>query len=154
MPVVKKGSINLVIVIFLFTYCNYLEPEVVIVNRIAPEILLIDPSFNGAIWNTVLRYNQATSPQRCMPGEDNVHFKKFDAYTYCRRVTKYRLIDSLCLCDSLWISKDTNIIDATPLFFNYKTKDTYEALRTKFLVIEITEENIEQDFSVPGPYGH
>lgn len=151
---VKIRNKNLIIILFLFLGCTQLEPEIVIVNKIGEEFLIVDPSFNGAIWNTVLRYNQATSPQRCMPGKDNVHFKKYDAYSYCRKVTKYNLIDSLCMCDSSWVSNDTDIVDAIPIFFNYKTKEIYEAVWTKFLVIEITKENMEQDFSVPGPYGH
>ncbi|NLP02663.1 MAG: hypothetical protein GX089_09230 [Fibrobacter sp.] len=129
------------------------EPEVTIINRIAPEVLVQNPSFNGTVWNTVLRYGEATSPRPCMRGEGSVHFKKLDTYSYCRNQSRYSLIDSICMCDSTWVSPDTDIIDQTPIWFNYKTISATDADRGFFL-IELTEDNMEQDFSVPGPYGH
>lgn len=140
--------------LFLFScFCMFSEPEVAIINRIAPEVLVQNPSFNGTVWNTVLRYGEATSPRPCMRGEGSVHFKKLDTYSYCRNQSRYSLIDSICMCDSTWVSPDTDIIDQTPIWFNYKTISATDADRGFFL-IELTEDNMEQDFSVPGPYGH
>jgi hypothetical protein len=131
-----------------------IEPEVVIVNKIAPEVLVKNPSFNGVVVSMVLRYGEATSPQRCLRGEGRVHFQLFDAHYYCRRQSEYGLIDSICMCDSFRVSNDTDVISTTPLWFNYKTIKTTDVTYGGFEVIELTAENMEQDFSVPGPYGH
>ena len=138
----------------LFAACQMMEPEVVVVNKIAPQVLVKNPSFNGIVWNTVLRYEASTSPRRCLRGEGNVHFQKFDAHSYCRRQSEYGLIDSICMCDPAWISDDTDVISAEPVWFNYKTKKIIDAMYGGFQVIELTADDLEQDFSVPGPYGH
>jgi hypothetical protein len=131
-----------------------MEPEVAIVNNIAPEVLVRNPSFNGVVWNTVLRYGEATSPERCLGGEGNAHFQKFNAHSYCRRQSEYGLIDSICMCDSSWVSDDTDVISATPLWFNYKTMRSTDARYGSYQRIELRADDMEQDFSVPGPYGH
>lgn len=143
-----------VVASMLFCSCQMVEPEVVIVNKIAPEVLVRNPSFNGVVWNTVLRYGEATAPDRCLRGDGTVHFQKFDAHKYCRSQVEYGLIDSLCMCDSSWISHDTDVISSTPLWFNYKTIKSTDATYCGFQVIELTAEDMEQDFSVPGTYGH
>jgi hypothetical protein len=140
--------------LLFFSGCQMMEPEVVVINRIAPQILVSNPSFNGTVWNTVLRYGDATPPRRCMHGEGRVHFRKFDAHNYCRRQAEYLLIDSICMCDSSWRSDDTDVIGSEPLFFNYQTISTTDALYGSFQVIELTLDNMEQDFSAPGLYGH
>jgi hypothetical protein len=43
---------------------------------------------------------------------------------------------------------------AEPLWFNYQTVHTRTADYGEFHVFEITLAEWEQDFSVPGPYGH
>lgn len=134
--------------------CGMLEPEIVVVNNIAPQILVRNPSFNGVVWNTVLRYGEATSSQRCLQGDGRVHFQKFDAHNYCQRQGEYGLIDSMCMCDSSWLSNDTDVISETPLWFNYRTIASTETAYGSFQVIELKLEDMEQDFSVPGPYGH
>jgi hypothetical protein len=144
----------LVPALLFFSGCQMAEPEAVVINKIAPHILISDPSFNGTVWNTVLRYGDATSPRRCMRGDGQVHFKKFDAYNYCRRQSAYGLIDSICMCDSSWRSDDTDVIGSEPLFFNYQTITATDATYGSFHVIELTLDNMEQDFSAPGPYGH
>ena len=131
-----------------------MEPEVVIVNKIAPEVLVSNPSFNGALWSTVLKYDEATTPQRCLRGEGRVFFQKYNAYNYCRRRAEYGLIDSICMCDSSWLSSDTDVISGVPLWFNYKTVSTTDAGYGSFHVIELTAGDMEQDFSMAGPYGH
>jgi hypothetical protein len=144
----------MVVAFVLLSACQMMEPEVVVINKIAPEVLVRNPSFNGVVWNTVLRYGEATTPERCLRGEGNVHFQKFDAHYYCRRQSEYGLIDSICMCDSSWLSADTDVISTTPLWFNYQTKHTIDATYGGFQVIELTADDLEQDFSVPGPYGH
>jgi hypothetical protein len=134
--------------------CQMADPEVVIVNNIAEDVMVRDPSFGGTVWNTVLRYGEATTPRRCLRGDFQVHFKKIAMHDYCRMQAKYRLIDSLCMCDSSWISSDTDIVDATPNWFNYQTISSREAGYGDFLIIELTGGDMEQDFSAPGPYGH
>jgi hypothetical protein len=141
-------------VFFLFPACSLFQPEVVVVNNTAPEIMIRNPCFNGIIWNTVLKYGEATSPRRCLRGEGRVHFQKFDAYRYCRNQARYEMIDSLCMCDSSWNSNDTDLISATPLWFNYQTQSVENAQMGGFHKIELSLDNMEQDFSVPGPYGH
>ena len=141
--------------VFLISSCFYREPEVVIVNKIGEQVLIRNPSFNGTVWNTVLKYGEATSPRECLPGRDRAHFQKFDPYTYSRTQVEYDLLDSLCFCDSIEIVlKDSSVISATPLWFNYQTVSEKRASRGDFLVVEITSGNIEQDFSAAGPYGH
>jgi hypothetical protein len=101
-----------------------------------------------------LRYDQATTPARCLRGTDHVHFQTLDAHAYCRSQASYGLIDSICMCDSSWVSGDTDVISTTPLLFNYRTVSRTDVDYGDFTVIEITLDNMEQDFSVPGPYGH
>jgi hypothetical protein len=128
---------------------------VVVVNRIGEHILVRNPSFNGAVWNVVLNYDEATTPQRCLTGADKVHFKKFDPYSYCRTQVEYGLMDSLCFCDSIpGEIEDSTVVTETPLWFNYQTVSVYEVSRGDFRIFELRADEIEQDFSAPGPYGH
>lgn len=41
-----------------------------------------------------------------------------------------------------------------PVWFAYRTTAAHEAAHGDFLVIEVRADGIEQDFDVPGPYGH
>ena len=134
--------------------CQMIDPEIVVVNNIAEDVMVRDPSFGGTVWNTVIKYGEATSPRCCMRGDYRVHFKKINMHDYCRMQATYRLIDSLCMCDSSWISDDTDIISSTPNWYNYQTKSSREAGYGDFLIIELTGNDLEQDFSAPGPYGH
>ena len=59
--------------------CDLEYPEVVVENQTKDQMLVKYSSFNGCIWSTVLAYGAATSPGRCLPGDDHVHFQKFDA---------------------------------------------------------------------------
>ena len=140
----------------LLATCTSLEPEVVVVNLTAERIMLRNPSFSGAAWDVVLRYGEATPPQRCLAGSDRVHFQKFDPYGYCRTQLEYGLADPLCPCDTSRTETDTDstIITPTPIWYNYQTTSIYAADRGDFLVFEIRLADMEQDFSVPGPYGH
>lgn len=134
--------------------CEAVEPYVVIVNRTAEHVLIANLTYNGTIWNTVLAFGESSAPLSCMTGTGQVHFRKYDAYSYCRDQVQYGLIDSLCMCDSAWISVDTSVISATPIWYNYRTIEKHTTGYNDFLIVEITLEGMEQDFSAPGPYGH
>lgn len=134
--------------------CQMTDPEVVVMNDIAEDVMVRDPAFGGTVWNTVLRYGETTTPRRCMRGDFRVHFKKLSVHDYCRMQAKYRLIDSICLCDSSWISSDTDIICSVPNWYNYRTLSSQEAGFGDFLIFKLSGGDMEQDFSVPGPYGH
>lgn len=133
-------------------------PEVVVVNNTAKYILIRNLSFNGCSWNTVLAYGDATSPGRALPGEDRIHFEMFDAQAYCRDQVHDGTIAGLCFCDSAYEPADSPIdaglINEEPFWFNYQTKTAMKVDYTEFHRVEIVLDEIEQDFSVPGPYGH
>ena len=42
--------------------CDLAYPEVAVVNRTAPHVLLRDPSYNGCRWKGVLAYGESTTP--------------------------------------------------------------------------------------------
>jgi len=130
------------------------EPEVVIINRIAPEVLVRNPCINGTIWETVLKYDEASTVSTCMSGKGKVHFQSIDFYYFCREHAKFSRIDSICMCDSSWLSEDTAMFDIRPLWFNYQSISVNEISNGDFQVIELTLDDMEPDYSVPGPYGH
>jgi len=133
--------------------CDYLQPRVVVVNKTAEHILIKDPCFNGTIWNMVLAYGESTPQRQCLSGSGNVHFKKFDAFQYCRK-QKEGTIDSLCDCSDAKVIRDSGLINTTPFFFNYQTVSTIDAESNDLVIIELKLDDMEQDFSVPGPYAH
>jgi hypothetical protein len=138
--------------------CDLAYPEVVVVNRTAETILIKDPSFNGCRWNVVLAYGEATAPGRCLPGSDRVHFQKLDAADYCRDQVADGTIPGLCACDGGVGPPDGGVdpglVNPTPLWFNYQTATTRRVGYGDYQVVEITMDDWEQDFSIPGPYGH
>lgn len=115
---------GLLAVLGLLAGCQEIYPEVVVVNRTSPERVLRDPSFSGCRWSATLAYGEATTVQACLPGADRVHFEKLDTTT-----------------------------DGTT-WFPYQTQSTHVVDYGDYRVIEITADDQEQDFSVPGPYGH
>jgi hypothetical protein len=119
--------------------CDLAYPEVVIVNRTSESLLVRNPSFNGCVWNTVLAHGQATTPDRCLPGADRVHFQKLDVAAYA--------VDA----DGGGAS-DGGL--APPTWFNYQTVSVKRVDYGDFKVFEITQDDLEQDFSIPSPYGH
>lgn len=133
--------------------CDLAYPEVVVVNRTAESIQIRNLGFNGCLWNTVLRYGDATSPGRCLPGEDRVHFQKLDLAAFCRDRAEEGDIEGVCPCDHP-PEPDDDITADLPNWFNYRTIAVHRLEYGDFRVIEITLDDIEQDFSVPGPYGH
>jgi len=109
--------------------CDLAYPEVVVVNRMGAHVLVRNPSFNGCAWSLVLADGEATPPGRCLPGEDRVHFQKLDM--------------------------DQEAGTAEPAtWFNYQTISSKHVSYGSFHVFEIRLDEIEQDFSTPGPYGH
>jgi len=119
--------------------CDLAYPEVVIVNRTSEGLLVRNPSFNGCVWNAVLACGQATTPDRCLPGADRVHFQKLDVAAYA-------------VAADGGAASDGGL--APPTWFNYQTVSVKRVDYGDFRVFEITRGDMEQDFSVPGPYGH
>lgn len=116
--------------------CDLDYPEVVVVNRISPDIVIRDPGFNGCRWNVTLGYGETTVPKRCLPGEDRVHFKKLDLGDWAEGLA------------------EADAETPEPMWFNYQTITVRKADVGDFRVFEVTADDMEQDFSVPGPYGH
>jgi hypothetical protein len=108
--------------------CDLAYPEIVVLNKTRKQIVLRNISFSGCAWSTVLADGEATSPGLCLPGEDRVHFEKLDASAYA--------------------------VDAIPTWFSYQTSTVHRVGYGDFRVFELTADDMEQDFSVPGPYGH
>ena len=140
--------------VLMLVSCMFREPEVVIINRIAPEVLVRNPTINGTIWETVLKYDEASTVSACMAGSGNVHFQSIDFYYFCREHASHSRIDSICMCDTSWLSEDTAMFDIRPLWFNYQSISVNEIRNGDFLVIQLTLNDMEPDYSVPGPYGH
>jgi hypothetical protein len=120
--------------------CELDYPEVVVVNRTEDPVLLKNPSLSGCVWNVVLANGVATSPGRCLPGSDHIHFQKMDADSYCQRQTAD--------------GKDEGLESDVPVWFNYQTRTVKSIDYGRFYLFELTPDDMEQDFSVPGPYGH
>ncbi len=150
----------LVIGVVALSACEDAYPEVIVVNRTAESVLLRDPSFNGCLWNVVLAYGEATAPGRCLPGRDRVHFQRLDAAAYCREQAQDETIDGVCACGEGSeppegvAGVDPNLVNLEPTWFPYQTVARHHAGYGDFVVLEITLEGLEQDFSAPGPYGH
>ena len=88
-----------------------------------------------------------------MRGEGSVHFKSL-IHTLTAETRADTVLSTASACAIQHeVSPDTDIIDQDSIWFNYKTISATDADRGFFL-IELTEDNMEQDFSVPGPYGH
>jgi len=109
--------------------CDLVYPEIVVENQTASHVLLRNPSFNGCVWNVVLAYGESTSSGRCLPGSDHVHFQKLD-------------LDQA--------AADTG----APTWFNYQTTSVKHVGYGSFHIFEVELGDMEQDFSIPGPYGH
>ena len=120
--------------LFLASACDLAYPEVVIENRLGEKIQAKDISWGGCLWSGVLRYGETTSIDRCLPGDDRVRFKKFDAGSY-----------------EAGKSQDD---DHVPLWYNYQTATLKRADYGDFSTFVLTVDDWEQDFTVPGPFGH
>lgn len=145
--------------------CDLAYPEVAIVHAAGEQVLLRNPSFNGCVWPTVLADGEATTPKACLPGVDRVHLQKLDAAGTCREQAEDGTIEGICACGSgaggsggaageASGPSDPGLVDEAPQWFNYQTIAAHDAGYGDFLLVEIRIQDLEQDFSVPGPYGH
>jgi hypothetical protein len=139
--------------------CELAYPEVVVVNRTNEHVLIKDVSFNGCVWDEVIAFEEATSPGRCLPGNDRIHLKKLDAESYCQEQAEDGTLDDVCTCDTDQDFDsdegiDTDLTNEEPNWFNYQTISVKRVGYGDFHLFEITADDIEQDFTVPGPYGH
>jgi len=158
-PLVRRGAlIATALAVIQCLGCDELYPEVIVINEIDDEVLVKDISYSGCLWDEVLAFGEASSPGRCLSGEDRVHFARLDAASYCREQVEDGTIPELCFCDPDDAPEadplDTGLINETPQWFNYQTVTSYEAGAGDRLVVRLTLDDMEQDFSVPGPYGH
>jgi hypothetical protein len=117
-------ALKLALALLACVGCEAAYPEIVVANRTADHIQIRNPSFSGCAWDTVLLRDQTTAVARCLPGTDHVYFQKLD------------------------------LSAATPTWFNYRTGSTWRVDYGDFRVLDVSLDDMEQDFSVPGPYGH
>lgn len=137
--------------------CEALYPEVLVVNELGDAVLVRQVSFSGCVWAQVLADGESTSPGRCLPGEDRVHFERLDAASHCAEQVADGTIPGACPCDGgpgPDEPVDPGLVNETPLWFNYQTVTTHEAGAGDLLVVTLKADDLEQDFSEPGPYGH
>ena len=130
MHAIKNKIIYFVVCLLGLTLmaCELAYPEVVVKNNTDEHIMLRNLSFSGCKWETLLSFGDATSLDYCLPGEDKIHFEKFDAESY--------------------------LINEEPTWFNYQTVSVKTVSYAEFHLFEIVLDDMEQDFSVPGPYAH
>lgn len=142
----------------LLASCGEVYPEVVVVNETHERLLLRNVSFNGCLWDGVLAYGESSPPQRCPPGAGRVHFKKLDVTRYCAERAELGVPDPLCgggeQAEQATAFPDSGESPSVPLWFNYQTISEHEVGYGDFERIEIRADDLEQDFSTPGPYGH
>ncbi len=141
----------------LLVSCGEVYPEVVVVNETHERVLLRDVSFNGCLWDEVLSCGESSRPQRCPPGAGRVHFKKLDVTRYCAERAELGVPDPLCgggePAAPATVSADEEL-PSVPLWFNYQTISEHAVGYGDFERIVIRADDLEQDFSTPGPYGH
>jgi len=131
--------------LFAVAGCDLAYPEVVVVNKTTESMQLRHISFNGCLWDTVLAYGESTAVGECLPGEDRVHFERLNAEAYCQDQAEQ---------DGDSQRTEGEQETAEPFWFAYQTTSVKEVDYGDFRVFEITLNDMEQDFSVPGPYGH
>lgn len=145
-----------------FCGCDLAYPQVVIVNQLHEQIMIKNPSFNGCVWNVVLAYQETTSPERCLPGADHVHWQKFDALDFAEKLNNANHLDAgmapdgdAGLSSARQISSDASTVsNITPTWFPYRTISLKQVDYGDFAIFSLMPDDLEQDFSVPGPYGH
>lgn len=134
--------------------CDLAYPEVVVINRLGEDVLLRNVRFQGCVWEGVLADGDATTPARCLPGEDRVHFEKLDAAAYAREAAEDGAIDGVCPCTVPADESDDAPPSAGPTWFPYQTAAVHHVDYGELRVVEVSADDLEQDFSAPGPYGH
>ena len=159
MPGVDRLGTSVLATLFMTPAgCDLAYPEVIVVNEIDEAVLVREVSFNGCTWSEMLWYEDATSAGRCLPGKDHIHVQRFDAENYCTEQVEDGDLPELCFCDQESAPAedpfDLGIIDRTPLWFNYQTTYDLEVGYGDFVRVVLRAGDLEQDFSVTGPYGH
>ncbi|MDX9720670.1 MAG: hypothetical protein RBU37_07975 [Myxococcota bacterium] len=136
--------------------CDLARPEVVVVNELGERVMVRHLSFRGCAWEPVLRHEETSSARLCVAGEGRVHFQKLDLTDYCvNQIESGEGIEGLCNCDGTLPDEDEEeLLAPEPLWFNYQTTAVFSVEEGDIMVIRLRPEQIEQDFSVPGPYGH
>jgi hypothetical protein len=136
--------------------CEFAYPEVVVTNDTAETVQIRNISFSGCAWDGVLAFGDSSSPGRCLPGEDRVHFEKLDVAAYCREQAEDGTLDGVCPCGTNEGDVETmeELTNAEPMWFSYQTASPKHVEYGDFRIFEIRLSDMEQDFSVPGPYGH
>ena len=138
--------------------CDTAYPEVVVVNELGEPVLVRGVSFNGCKWEEMLANDQSTAPGRCLTGRDQVHFQRFDAAEYCQAQVEDDNLPGLCSCDTEDATPsdphDLGLISQSPLWFNYQTVSVHRVEYGSFYRFVLRPNDLEQDFSVLGPYGH
>jgi hypothetical protein len=123
---------------FILGACDLLDPEVVVKNDLQGPVLIDAASFNGCRWPQVLAPGDATPPCRSLLGEDRVHFAKLDLRSLYEAAAGEGGAGAI----------------AAPTWFNYRTITTTDVDYGGFYSLAVRPDDIEQDFEVPGPYGH
>ncbi|RJO64413.1 MAG: hypothetical protein C4523_18290 [Myxococcales bacterium] len=155
-----RPTVVLVVLASLLSACDAAYPEVVVVNKIDQAVLVRGISFNGCKWDSMLAYGDASTPKHCLPGGGHIGFEKFDPRKYCREQAEDGTIEGVCPCadgDRETVERDSeqpSLAGTEPLWFNYRTVSVKKVGYREFHVFELTADDLEQDFSVPGPYGH
>lgn len=147
----RLGPALLAAGVFWLTACELVQPEVVVENALPEPAQICCLSISGCYWPDILAPGKTTSPQRCLPGADRVHFKRFDVQSYLDKVLEnYQKNPE----DFEPVGDRVGFRLPTPLWFNYQTLETFDLEYGSFVVLRIEAGSIEQDFSAPGPYGH
>jgi hypothetical protein len=153
----RTGPARLALALLAVAGCDLAYPEVVVVNRTADTLLLRNPSFSGCVWHVVLANGAATSPRRCLPGGDRIHFQRLDAEAYCRDRLADCTLPGATACDAGSepdAGPDAEPPGTEPIWFNYQTISAKHVAYGGFYRLEVTVDDMEQDFCIPGPYGH
>lgn len=137
-PLGRRTGALFGVLAFAASGCELLYPEVVVESRTDEQVLVRNASFSGCLWPEMLARGEVSRPQRCLPGEDRLHFERLDVAAYGG-------------------AGGAGGSGAEPTWFPYQTVRSWkagEAGYDELLHIEIRSDDLEQDFSVPGPYGH
>lgn len=141
--------------------CDMAYPEVIVVNSTGEHILLRNLSYNGCLWEETLAYGEASSPGDCLPGEARVHFQRLNGYDYAVELAENGSVDGvICdperedVCSGDLGEMAVGLVNDEPLWFNYQSLRVLKTDYGDSVRFEVTLDDMEQDFSVPGPYGH
>ena len=136
----------LAVVSILSAACDAANPQEVVVNKLDKAVLVRDVGFNGCAREEVLTYGEAATPGRSLPGKDRIHFKRFNARSYCREQAADGTITGVCSCtdgeQTVGGEMDPGLINETPLWFNYQTVLVKHVNYGQFHVFELHSEDL------------